>query len=745
MNKKSSRRDKWLGDGCHGFGLQHYRLFAAARREFSKPRMADYYEAISPTSPTSPSSSGIFDDSLPKIFALVIGINSYSSPEFGDLTAAVGDADRFEDFLRDKLDVSESNIMNLRDEQATRAAIIEAFIALRDDPRIVKDNAAIIIYFAGHGACVSKPKEWADWVTASGEIEVMCPSDMDAQASSEEEPVLGIPDRTISVLLNHISELKGNNITLILDCCSSGGLNRQGAAFGPTSEGYVPRQVFNAPSIPSNCDEKIPSKDSARGISVAVGFSGKHHASHVLLAACGREQVAYEDPRTNSGIFTTSLLRTLSALKVDDLTYTALMHRMAMPKWQTPHCEGQYVNRRLFNKRALGADGSFILGQLEKNEDGSIRYVLHAGAAQGITEGTTFSVHASNLISDAKHSNPSIGTFITTDIGAFKSYICFPPNAPAFSVPRLFYCKLTQRGTEIIKLYCEDRQWLESVFTVEVCQVLSVLLVDTPAASSLHLTLVEGEVHFSRNDPMSTPWIGFKIPHTVDQNNVELLREVVRRAMHFNHQLTRTAPDDFKNVWMELRELESKYSVDYDSTLTPIGPNLIENEPAGVVVDENARLGMTIHNRTDLPLYPYLFYFDPSDLLIIEWYTPPFGAGQGRLTTDVDAPLPPRGSLAIGYGDGGVSPWQFLLRDGEDIDVGFFKLFLTTSPADFSSVTQESPFEENISRLGRPKAAQLPEAERWGAMLSTVVQVRYRTQLPLPDVISGQRKVAPQE
>jgi len=140
---------------------------------------------------------------------------------------------------------------------------------------------------------------------------------------------------------------------------------------------------------------------------------------------------------------------------------------------------------------------------------------------------------------------------------------------------------------------------------------------------------------------------------------------------------------------------------------------------------------MAIHNRTDLPLYPYLFYFDPSDLVIIEWYTPPFGAGKGRLTTDVDAPLPPRGSLAIGYGDGGVSPWQFLLRDGEDMDVGFFKLFVTTSPADFSSVPQESPFEENmnVSRLGRPKAAQLLSTEKWGAMLSTVVQVRYERQL----------------
>jgi hypothetical protein len=182
-----------------------------------------------------------------------------------------------------------------------------------------------------------------------------------------------------------------------------------------------------------------------------------------------------------------------------------------------------------------------------------------------------------------------------------------PLNTPAFAVPRLFYCKLLQRGTEAIKIYCEDKKWLESVFPANVRATLSVLFVDTPAASALQLTLVGGKVHLTRSDPMVSPWLGSKVSRAVDQTNVDRLREVVRCATHFNHQLTRTAPDDFKNVWMELRELESKYTVDYDSTLIPVGPNLIEDEPAGVVVNEDARLGMAIHNRTDLPLYPYLF------------------------------------------------------------------------------------------------------------------------------------------
>ena len=110
-------------------------------------------------------------------------------------------------------------------------------------------------------------------------------------------------------------------------------------------------------------------------------------------------------------------------------------------------------------------------------------------------------------------------------------------------------------------------------------------------------------------------------------------------------------------------------------------------------------------------------------IYIVNWYTPPFGAGSGRLTA-VDPPLPPKSQLTIGYGEGGVSPWQLLLRDGENKDVGFFKLFLTTSPAEFSSTPQQSPSESSVSGYGQRTAAKSPGAELWGSQLSTVIQTR---------------------
>jgi uncharacterized caspase-like protein len=144
---------------------------------------------------------------------LVIGINVYASDEVTNLTAAVEDADKFETFLLDELEVPRSHIISLRNENATRAAILDGFNAMiRDDVKIIKaEDPAIIIYFAGHGARVDTPEEWKDWESNTGQIEMLCPTDVKVTGSGE-EMVTGIPDRTISVLLNHLSDVRGDNV-----------------------------------------------------------------------------------------------------------------------------------------------------------------------------------------------------------------------------------------------------------------------------------------------------------------------------------------------------------------------------------------------------------------------------------------------------------------------------------------------------------------------------------------------------
>ena len=154
----------------------------------------------------------------PPILALVIGINEYTSP-LPCLQGAVADADAFRKFLKERLNVPDANIINLRNKEASRKSIISELNSLRDNSSYKKDEAAIIIFYAGHGALTKIPKKWAleGWNTSNGHIEMLCPSDISCLVNGEESVIQGIPDRTISVVLNQIAKSKGNNIVSVFD------------------------------------------------------------------------------------------------------------------------------------------------------------------------------------------------------------------------------------------------------------------------------------------------------------------------------------------------------------------------------------------------------------------------------------------------------------------------------------------------------------------------------------------------
>lgn len=148
------------------------------------------------------------------VYALVIGINRYQAEDWSDLHAAVNDANSFERFLLHKLNVPSSQIINLRDEKASRKNIINAFVdGLLCMTSGCTEDPAIIIYYAGHGASTEKPKGWDFWATNSNNIELLCPSDMGLPLGEDDmEVIQGIPDRTICHLLNRLSRARGNNI-----------------------------------------------------------------------------------------------------------------------------------------------------------------------------------------------------------------------------------------------------------------------------------------------------------------------------------------------------------------------------------------------------------------------------------------------------------------------------------------------------------------------------------------------------
>ncbi|KDR76638.1 hypothetical protein GALMADRAFT_139546 [Galerina marginata CBS 339.88] len=205
-----------------------------------------------------------------------------------------------------------------------------------------------------------------------------------------------------------------------------------------------------------------------------------------------------------------------------------------------------------------------------------------------------------------------------------------------------------------------------------------------------------------------------RLRHTVDVENVDAIRAVVNDSLQFYHHLTRSAPYIPKAISVELKELEAEVDKDCVKLLHPIGKNLFAKEPARVVVDLNTQwvYTMSICNEGDLPLYPYLFYFNPANLTIIDCYKPPVGGGQARLTTGVEAPLLPNSELRIRFDGSENSPWRFQIPTEETRGLGFFRLFLSTRPAYFDNILQEmTPFVSGFVHDGKLTATGLPKVE----------------------------------
>jgi hypothetical protein len=144
------------------------------------------------------------------LFALLIGIDTYKSHDIRNLTGAVADVQAFEKYLREKLQTPKSQIKTLKNDDATRKAIIEEITHLSTDTRI-QSGDAILIYYAGHGARAKAPKEWEKFCNYT---ELIMPHD--ANKKEDNESNLGsvdvISDWELAYHLTKIAKAKGDNI-----------------------------------------------------------------------------------------------------------------------------------------------------------------------------------------------------------------------------------------------------------------------------------------------------------------------------------------------------------------------------------------------------------------------------------------------------------------------------------------------------------------------------------------------------
>lgn len=154
--------------------------------------------------------------SMSRKLALLIGINAY--PQFS-LRGCLNDVDLQRELLVHRFGFHPSDVLCLKNEQATRQGILTAF----EDHLInqVKPGDVVVFHFSGHGSRVVDPDPVAEWVVdGTGFNGTLVPYDRAIDNSHQVRDIMG---KTLFLLM---SALQTDFVTMVLDCCFSGGTLR---------------------------------------------------------------------------------------------------------------------------------------------------------------------------------------------------------------------------------------------------------------------------------------------------------------------------------------------------------------------------------------------------------------------------------------------------------------------------------------------------------------------------------------
>ncbi|KAJ2915855.1 hypothetical protein MD484_g4547, partial [Candolleomyces efflorescens] len=713
----------WLGIEVSYLDLL-WNLIVFNRAKESQPSLSDAslgsfvsltrsVEADDVTKPQVP--VNIKSSEAPRLWALIIGINEYiyPTPDLEKLKGAAPDADAMDQYLRTSLNVPESQIVNLRNHQATRNKIIAAFHGLRDNLRINYQDP-ILIYYAGHGS---------ELPLKEGKVQTLVPADY---LAGKTKP---IPDRTVAALINGIAKRHGNNITVIFDCCHSGSGTRGDGQRGDT---LVRGCTLRPDDVPKDLDAAIckdypEAEFKARGMRFAEGFSVQGMKSHILLAACSANELALEDKSPEAhGRFTTALLRLFKEIGPDQMTYADVLSKISRIEGQNPQCEGYHRDRILFDAKVRPPTRRCYDVKPVK---GKSTCMLEGGKAHGITDGAQFTLYSDQA---AVGTGTPLGVMVAKgpNIKPFKSILEPVENgAPRLTGPAVAI--QTKAGVSedlIIHAPLEDEYM--PVFQAiaremsgdgpDPCRIR--LVGEDSEAAQLKMTHhQQGRLGLIPLDPLAKKHGFTRMPYTVDSDEDDL-RRILRAAAHYNFHLNLNHENNQikGKIKIEFFPLEEDYDDNCEIVLSPReGENMLSQD--GTIeydIEEDTKYGMRIKNETPWDLHYACFFFDHADFSITA-----LSEVNTKTQFSKDHNLKKDSEVEIGYGSSGVPPIETAIPGNLNVTIGFLKFYFTSEAVDLSHVPQKSPFSETRSMKQTPEG-QKKDGPVWGTILIPVIQKR---------------------
>ncbi|KIK62677.1 hypothetical protein GYMLUDRAFT_242325 [Collybiopsis luxurians FD-317 M1] len=619
------------------------------------------------------------------ISALIIGISSYKHAPL--LYGAANDAKAVEKFVKDKLG-AKGPITMLLNEQATRFNIIHSLKSLAGK----KDKKPILIFYAGHGGESTPPSGWEAGGPGQKVQNIIAWDSKfsDVQEEGQHDVVLAnsrdndypIPDQTLGFLIDDIAQTRGDNITVIFDCCHSGSGAREGTV------GEI-RRVNVTRRLPSNLDSDIW-KSLGREGKIPNGFRHKGVRSHVLLSACNQEQVAKEGLFDSMfyGRFTHTLLEALEKNLpiLSNVTYRGLIKEIqgldTQDNKQDPQCEGFKQNYFLFSDKLDLNRPKFPV----RMQDGEI--IMDSGA-MFVTPGSEFNIYNKDELSLSQMSAKPLGVLVAKEVLTGITIMAysgetFPIAAGAVAVQvymasQKLYVSVSQDLHEIVSQAIQGMDQSRHSATIE--EHGQVII----TAESDNVTFKFADKRFDL--------ACMRIPVS---RTVKDIRSALQSAAHFMWYLNQESPSEPEldgKVTMHVRRgIEVIPRKEYKGT----GENLDSvDRVVDINVDDNGMYVVEIFNESEHDLHVHLFLFNPSTLEIELLHAPPSSS------RDVYPLLTRHGSLVLGTGAAGGPPLRFELIGKAIQDVSFLKLYASTYSGNELLSVKQDPLNKIISDNSR--------------------------------------------
>ncbi|KAJ6455373.1 caspase domain-containing protein [Mycena sanguinolenta] len=607
------------------------------------------------------------DPSKSQTFAVVIGINQYY--KILQLEGAVNDARAFKKFLVDDLHVPLGNIVLLEDAAATHANILSAIQThLCDNPDIPADGkATIFVYFAGHGRRVDAPE---GILAPEGRIEMLCPVD-DQTTNAAGEEVQAISDYVLRRLLGNIVEKKGSNIIVVLDCCHSGGMDRD--------VDETVRGVRSDSRIPADLDRHI-----WQGKGDALPYREKALSSCVLLAACGSDETAKEFEKldgTHGGRFTSQLIPLLRQAPLECITPMELISQREIKDLpsQSPRCAGGRSNLPFLNSdRRRPTTGVLLTPQRRpsatESPNSSQKFRVEIGSLFGVLPGTEFKAYNPN--------QEYLCTFVTKHVMDGHSILVGKDTEPV-NIPRWSRAVVSDWKSPPLRIHApEDFPYAAGLFSMPTGYPQRFIQASAVEDADIMVRcegkeIVIGFAKSERENRIALP------------ENRTHLPEVVDGVARFNYFLDcANQTDRIDGVGLEMYRLKGEYP---RCKPDPEKENIIREGKVRIASEKDAKYGFKIRNASSEDLFPYLFYLDPKTYTIEQWYSP----------ERTRAPLLSDGGT-VPLGMGSDNAFAFELPPGRLSSSGYLKLLVTNEYIDLNWMRQDlSPSDPQFQGSGR--------------------------------------------